>query len=131
MNSQQYDPRPYVAALLGSLVTGLGHLYLGRWKRALGWFVLLVWSSAVFVDPQATQSLVSGGLTVPLSAVPLFLISILSVLDVFIIARRKQNGSSTNSATSLETCPTCGKDLDPDLAFCSWCGSEPATEQTT
>ncbi|WP_181686791.1 zinc ribbon domain-containing protein [Halorhabdus salina] len=130
MSRQQYDPRPYIAALLGSLLTGLGHVYLGRWKRAVGWFALLVWSSAVFVGPQTSQPLASGGLTGSLSMVPLFLISIMSIVDVFLVARRDRLSATTDSEPSFEACPDCGRDLDPAVDFCPWCGADRPAERT-
>jgi hypothetical protein len=31
-------------------------------------------------------------------------------------------------ATAAATCPSCGKDVDPDLDFCHWCTERIAAE---
>jgi len=40
MQRSTSQKRPWLAALLGALVTGFGHLYLRRWRRAVGWLAV-------------------------------------------------------------------------------------------
>ena len=140
--------RPWLAALLGTLVTGLGHLYLRRWKRGLGWFVSAVAVSAVFVPPEAARALLEGSGGDLSTLAPVLAVGLASVADAYVLARLRQRethgraGSATpsepspgetataaaDSGTGTDTtpeshaeCPECGKELDPDLDFCPWC----------
>lgn len=124
---------PLLATLLGAIVTGLGHLYLRRWLRALGWLGVTVVASVLFVPESTMAAIDSGTLTDPLPVFPLVLISTASVLDAYLIARRKRkemNGRGDTRALGTEgadgtvACPACGKDVDPDLGFCHWCTTE-------
>jgi hypothetical protein len=150
MKSQR-EKRPWLAALLGTLATGLGHFYLRRWRRGLGWFVAAVAASVFFVPPEATQALLSGEADLaPLA--PVLAVGVASVVDAYVLARNQQRRArSTNfrpagessegvggpivgdddtpsaaaavpgAPTTDETCPHCGKELDPELDFCPWC----------
>ena len=140
--------RPWLAALLGTLATGLGHFYLRRWKRGLGWFVAAVAVSAVFVPPEAARALLEGSGGDFGTLAPLLAVGLASVADAYVLARLRQReahgraGSATPSDPSTgETataaagsdagtdptpessaeCPECGRELDPDLDFCPWC----------
>lgn len=118
--------RPWLAALLGVFATGLGHLYLRRWRRAIAWFGILIGVTALFVDPAAVDSL-SSGTDVDLEAVaPVLVIGALSVVDAYLLART-HNAVARRSDTSegqRADCPNCGKELDPTLEFCHWCTME-------
>jgi len=61
MQRSTSQKRPWLAALLGALVTGFGHLYLRRWRRAVGWLAVLFAVSYVFVEPAAIEALAAGG----------------------------------------------------------------------
>ena len=122
---------PLLAALLGTVVTGLGHLYLRRWLRALGWLGLTVAASVLFVPESTISALSSGTLTDPFSILPIVLISAASVLDAYLIAKvRRQpdrfqaNTVGSTGADESPACPACGKPVDPDLGFCHWCTTE-------
>ena len=123
---------PLVAAILGTAVTGLGHLYLRRWLRALGWLSVTVVVSALFVPESSIAAIASGTLTNPLAMLPIVLISAASALDAYLIAAVKRaksagqipDGSKTDRTDATVACPTCGKDVDPDLGFCHWCTTE-------
>lgn len=52
--------RPWLAAALAFPVTGLGHLYLRRWRRAAGW-LLLVGAATVVLTPGVAGSSVLVG----------------------------------------------------------------------
>jgi hypothetical protein len=123
---------PLLAALLGTMVTGLGHFYLRRWLRALGWLGLIVAASVLFVPESTITALSSGTLTDPFSTIPIVLISAASALDAYLIAKvrrqtdRFQADNTVGSTGTDESpaCPSCGKPVDPDLGFCHWCTTE-------
>lgn len=117
--------RPWFAALLAALATGLGHLYLRRWSRGIGWLVASFGASILFVDPAAVDAFLTGNWTLGtlLAVAPLFIVIGLSVVDAYRIAQR-QNAAASSSDGSTESavaCPHCGHDLDPELEFCHWC----------
>jgi len=149
--SSQREKRPWLAAFLGTLATGLGHFYLRRWKRGLGWFAAAVATSVLFVPPEAARTLLDGGGD-PATLAPVLIVGVASVADAYVLARSRQHrsrvadarraatggeygrddvdGAAAGTATSTgekmttdaeETCPHCGKELDPDLDFCPWC----------
>ena len=82
--------RPWLAALLATLVTGLGHFYLRRWKRGLGWFAVAIAVSAVFVPPEAARALLSGSGGDITDVVPLLAVGVASVADAYVLARMRQ-----------------------------------------
>jgi hypothetical protein len=123
---------PLLAALLSTAVTGLGHLYLRRWLRAVGWLVVTIAASVLFV-PESTMSAISSGtFSDPLSILPIVLISGASAFDAYLIAKIEtraedvQAGTTAGQAEADESppCPACGKPVDPDLGFCHWCTTE-------
>ncbi|ADB63152.1 hypothetical protein Htur_4338 (plasmid) [Haloterrigena turkmenica DSM 5511] len=127
--------RPWLAALLAAILTGFGHLYLRRWRRALGWFAASVAVSALFVDPAAVESLLAGTATLEtmLAVSPMYVVIGLSAVDAYLLARaqnaqRRPPTTTDAAAINAETaddgtiaCPHCGNELDPDLEFCHWC----------
>jgi hypothetical protein len=123
---------PLVAALLGTVVTGLGHLYLRRWLRAIGWLGAAVVTSVLFVPETAMSAISSVTLTDPLSILPIVLISAASALDAYLIAKMKRqthdaratNAVGATGADESPACPACGKPFDPELEFCHWCTTE-------
>jgi hypothetical protein len=123
---------PLLAALLGTAVTGLGHLYLRRWLRALGWLGATVAASVLFVPESAISAVSSGTLTDPLSILPIVLISAASALDAYLIAKSKLQTDGARATTTVgatgadesPACPACGKPFDPELGFCHWCTTE-------
>lgn len=118
--------RAWLAALLSALVTGLGQLYLGRWRRALGWIVVLFGTSALFVDTAAMEGLTNWTAVDPLSVAPILVVGTLSVVDAYLLARAHNAISRLTVASDgqLTHCPNCGRELDPELAFCQWCSAE-------
>ena len=124
---------PLIAAILGIVVIGLGHLYLRRWLRSLAWISLTVLVSVLFIPEPTMETIASGSLADPLAMLPTVLIGTLSVIDAYLIAKLKRTESTalqtTDGATVNETdtsieCPACGKDVDPELEFCHWCTTE-------
>ncbi|WP_394740170.1 DUF7575 domain-containing protein [Natronococcus roseus] len=136
MSQSTSRKRPWLAALLAALVTGLGHLYLWRLRRAVGWLAASVLVTFLLVDQAAFETLAGGNPdTDALLAVwPMYAIVALSVVDAYLIARRPAAGSESSAhgeptAPSADedaapSCPHCGKELDPDLEFCHWCTTQ-------
>ncbi|WP_339106066.1 zinc ribbon domain-containing protein [Haloterrigena salinisoli] len=127
--------RPWIAALLAVFLTGFGHLYLRRWRRALGWLAASFVVSALLVDSAAVEELMagSGSPETMLAVSPMLCVVGLSAIDAYLLARA-QNATDrsptgdTSTAVSAEStdgdtiaCPHCGSDLDPELEFCHWC----------
>lgn len=125
MGTEPSERRPWLAFLLGLLVTGLGHVYLRRWRRAAGWVLLAAGVAWVFVPPETLQSLQSGPLSSLRTVAPLLLVSVLSLLDLYVLTRiQQQHPPAVQAAEEHEdtqTCPNCGKETDPGLQFCQWC----------
>jgi len=117
--------RPVVAALLAVVVTGLGHLYLRRWTRALGW-ITVGYAAVVLFVPEATLiALTSGGEVAPFTLVPVVLVGLLSAVDAYRIALFTERPSAGPAGTDDRVdCPACGKPVDPELGFCHWCTTD-------
>lgn len=127
--------RPWVAALLGTVATGLGHLYLRKWGRALWWVALLVATGVLFVPEAAFDALVrvvADPVVLPsvfaadlVALWPVAAIGALSALDAYLLARAHNAARVTVAPDgSLTQCPNCGGELDADLDFCHWCTAE-------
>lgn len=117
--------RPWLAALLAALVTGLGHLYLRRVGRALAWLAAIVATGLLFVDASALEALARRESVELPSITPLLIVGTLNVVDAYLLARAQNSiARLSNAATGeLTHCPNCGKELDPDLEFCHWCSA--------
>jgi hypothetical protein len=113
--------RQWVAGLLGVLYPGLGHAYLRRWPRALGWFCLAVGAVVLLLNPAepgfdgALQAFRDAPATTKFA---LSATTAASGADAFHLARERDTGP---------TCPSCGKDVDHGVDFCIWC-TEPLPE---
>ena len=121
--------RPLVAAALGIVYPGLGHVYLRSWHRALLWFAAVVITIIVFVPESLLYGVATPGdlLTVAANipieaAVALPLVAIFNAVDAYLTAKRE------NAHVDGVRCPHCGKVVDEDLSFCHWCTSELAVE---
>lgn len=115
--------RPWLAALLAAVVTGLGHVYLRRWRRGVGWLAVLFGVSAFFVDPAAIDALWSGAPVDPMAVAPILIVGALSVADAYLLAHAHNAVArlTVPSDGRLTHCPNCGGELDPDIEFCHWC----------
>ncbi|WP_396612279.1 zinc ribbon domain-containing protein [Haloferax sp. S1W] len=117
--------RPWLAAILGLAVTGLGHLYLRRWRRALLWVALAFAVSALFVPVEALEALANGGPVPPLTDIlPVLAVSLVSVVDAFFLGLKQvsePSGVLTDDDADSVSCPQCGREVDADLDFCHWC----------
>jgi hypothetical protein len=117
--------RPWLAAFLGAAATGLGHLYLRRWLRGVGWATLALLASYLVVPESALEALISGGQVAWLDILPLIVVSVASALDAYRLAvvnnyllRMRSSGEEARTA-----CPSCGRPVDDDLDFCQWCAA--------
>jgi hypothetical protein len=114
--------RPWIAAVLGALGTGLGHLYLRRWKRALGWAFIVVAITHLFISPAAIEAFVTGSGSLR-SMLPLLVVASLSTADAYLLAHAHNAAVrvTVEPDGTLTHCPRCGKELDSNLNFCHWC----------
>lgn len=127
MDRPAAQKRPWLAAALALPVTGLGHVYLRRWRRALGWLLVVTAATALFVPPEALEN--PAALTgIPFwDTAPLFLIVGLSAVDAYLLARHQNVVSEIRTA---RRCSDCYRELTADVAFCAWCGTElPDTDE--
>jgi hypothetical protein len=129
--------RPWLAAILGAVATGLGHLYLRRWQRALGWLLASLTTMFFFVPTSAINTLDAmmwgtGSVSVPsldllIALFPLLAVGAASVLDAYLIARTN-NRQLLEQQLGIERCPDCGRPIDPDVSFCQWCATPRDTD---
>jgi hypothetical protein len=110
------------------LVMGLGQAYLRRWLRAVAWVALAAVVAVLFV-PDAVVAVLfvpDAALADPGSAafadgLPLLAVSVLSVVDAYLLARRH---NLSLEIEQTDRCGTCYRELDADLSFCAWCADE-------
>lgn len=129
--NERATKRPWFAAVLALLVPGLGHVYIRRWARAILWFGLHFAATQFFLSAEALpESLSVEAFSAMSSALPgrvvilMITIVVLNVVDAYLMARRQNRTLARRGPDGVDTCPTCGKELDPDLDFCHWCTTE-------
>lgn len=121
--------RPWLAAILGLAITGLGHLYLRRWRRALLWVALSFAVLMLFVPTESVTALsnaANGSGTLPplTDILPVLSVSLMSVVDAFFLGLKQvsePSGVLTDDDAESVACPQCGREVDADLDFCHWC----------
>ncbi|SDR05527.1 DUF7575 domain-containing protein [Natronobacterium texcoconense] len=118
MGQQSSPKRPWLAAGLTLLVTGLGQVYLRRWLRALGWVGLAILVGTVVVPEPALADPSSATVR---EVVPLAGVALLSSLDAYVLARQH---NYRLEAESVDRCPDCYRELERELSFCPWCATE-------
>ena len=118
--------RPAVAAVLALAVAGLGHVYLRRWGRAAAWFLVIVTTGVVLIGTFAESNVSVWEL--PLTVlVPVCGLFVLSAVDAYLLAARATaapgsgSGDEVAAADGHPRCPSCGREVDPELDFCQWC----------
>lgn len=150
--------RPWLAALLALVVSGLGHAYLRRWGRALGWYVAVTAAVFLFVPETAISGVFAGDPPPFRDVAPAAAVIGASVVDAYVVALRTNHeherereaarppdsaeaapagavgdppAPSVEATSRDETvrCPECGKETDPTFDFCQWC-AEPVEERT-
>ncbi|WP_135820159.1 DUF7575 domain-containing protein [Halostella litorea] len=118
--------RPWLAALLAAFVTGLGHLYLRRWRRAVTWLLALFVATVLFVDPATAEALANGDAVDPAAIAPVLVVGAFSVFDAYALARAHNAVARVTAPTDgrRSHCPNCGRELDPEIEFCHWCNAD-------
>ncbi|MFD1643627.1 zinc ribbon domain-containing protein [Halohasta litorea] len=126
MGQSNTHKRPWLAALLSAIAMGLGQLYLRRWRRAIGWLIVLLGVNVIFVDQTAVTGAQNGELMAILSLLPVPIVGALCVLDAYVLAHATNTVREHSAPVTTEhpPCPNCGKELDPELTFCHWCTTE-------
>jgi hypothetical protein len=96
--------RPWLAAVLALLMSGLGHAYLRRWARAFGWYAAIT-GTLVFVVPDAAVDQVVAGEPPPIAEIaPALVVVAASVVDAYVVAVRN-NRAYEQQSPSAETAP--------------------------
>ena len=72
--------RTWVAVVLSLLVTGLGHVYLGEWRRGLGFFGLTFMFGLVASGYMSYEQIIIVGA----------IIAVASAIDAHRVSKRKQ-----------------------------------------
>lgn len=137
MNADDAGPRPWLAGALALAITGAGHAYLRRWARALGWLLLAFAVTITFVPESAVLAFAEEGV-VSRTLVPTFVVVFASVVDAYVLARRLRDPAVAPATADDpeavaddrrrfeegDSCPECGREIDPELDFCPWCSAE-------
>ncbi|WP_123621344.1 zinc ribbon domain-containing protein [Halorubrum sp. CSM-61] len=124
--------RPWLAALLALVVSGLGHAYLRRWARAFGWYAVIT-ATLVFAVPDAAVDRVVAGERPPIAEIAPALVAVAaSVVDAYVLAvrnnrayeRQSSSVGPTEDASPSEDEETAWNDREPEP-------SEPEADSTT
>jgi len=115
--------RPWLAVVLATLGTGLGHLYLRRWRRALGWAAVAVLTAWLFVPESALVAFTAGEEIAVGEMLPMIAIVVVSALDAWMIAL-VDRAQARERAAGIERCPNCRQQLDDAVDFCPWCATD-------
>ncbi|MFC7324264.1 zinc ribbon domain-containing protein [Halorubrum rutilum] len=140
--------RPWLAALLALVVSGLGHAYLRRWARALGWYVAVTAAVVALVPDAAVDGLIAGDVPPLADVAPAVLVVAASVIDAYVTAHRQNReyererrtasepadreasaermdaASGTSATTEPRDPPASDETPDADAAPCPHCGRE-------
>lgn len=122
-----------VVSVVGSAIgiAGAGHAYLREWGRAFAWFSFVLGAGLILTAMFANPDTVTLS-TLPLRVMaPVVILLALNTVDAYYVARRsKPTVTTTGEESPSPSCPSCGRDLDPDLSFCPWCaGSRDGEER--
>ncbi|MFD1647490.1 zinc ribbon domain-containing protein [Haloarchaeobius litoreus] len=118
--------RRLVAVLLSLLFPGLGHVYVRRFQRGLGFAVTAVGVVLLLGPPLPTSGpVVESALAAWEAAsfeanVALSAVEFAAMLDVYLLERPTADAD----ADTVASCPNCGRELDETLSFCPWCAHE-------
>lgn len=95
--------RPWLAALLALVVSGLGHAYLRRWARALGWYVAVTATVFVFVPESAISGAFAGDPPTVREVAPAAAVVGASVIDAYVVALRNNRAYERERETARAT----------------------------
>jgi hypothetical protein len=134
--------RPWLAALLAFVVSGLGHAYLRHWARAFAWYAAVTATLVVFVPDAAVERLISGDPPPIADVGPAVVVVAASVIDAYVLAHRnnrelereqraaasnwtgpRTGAADTDDAEPTESRPR-GDDASPETVACPNCGRE-------
>ncbi|WP_277553618.1 zinc ribbon domain-containing protein [Halobaculum limi] len=94
--------RPWLAALLALVVTGLGHAYLRRWLRGFGWFAATFAAIVLLVPPEVVEAINTGGtIANPVDALPPVFVVVASAVDAYLLARETQRDARATRAATM------------------------------
>lgn len=121
--------RRWLAVGLSVLQPGLGHAYLREWLRAVTWFLL--WVTAILVvaplpdnpGPADVARYVTGSSAIDALS-PVATVTLMAVVAVTAVDAYRHAATAGRPDTSEPTCPSCGKEVDPELDFCHWCSTD-------
>ena len=136
--------RPWLAALLAFVVSGLGHAYLRHWARAFAWYAAVTATLIIFVPDAAVERLLSGDPPPVADIGPAVVVVAASVIDAYVLAHRNNRelereqraaasnwtGPRTGAADTGDAEPTesgrraDGDDASPEAVACPNCGRE-------
>lgn len=125
-----FTRRSLVAAILALIYPGLGHVYLRAWFRAVAWFGVALVTAAMVLPESAYTAFETHGISglirvsqsLPFEAVlSMFVVRILNAVDAYLTGLQRRSEPAEGAGT--ETCPACGRELDPELDFCPWCST--------
>lgn len=92
--------RPWLAAVLALLVSGLGHAYLRRWARAFGWYAAIT-ATLVFIVPDGAVDQVVAGNRPPIGDIAPALVAVAaSVVDAYVLAVRNNRAHERQSSST-------------------------------
>ncbi|WP_050034086.1 DUF7575 domain-containing protein [Halorubrum halophilum] len=94
--------RPWLAAALALLMSGLGHAYLRRWARAFGWYAVITATLVFIVPDPAVDRLVAGDPPPIADIAPVLVVVAASVVDAYVLAVRN-NRAHERRSSSTET----------------------------
>jgi TM2 domain-containing membrane protein YozV len=120
--------RRLVAVLLSFLFPGLGHAYVRRFRRGLGFAAVAVGVVVLFgpsiptSGPVFERALVAWESASFEANVALSAVEFAAMLDVYLLER------STDDPDTATRCPNCSRELDETLSFCPWCAHELPTK---
>jgi hypothetical protein len=80
--------RPWLAVVLALLISGLGHAYLRRWGRALGWYVGITATLILLVPDAALDQLLARESPPLVDVLPALIVVAGSVIDAYVLAVR-------------------------------------------
>ena len=148
--SERTRRRPWLAALLALVISGLGHAYLRRWARALGWYVAVTAAVLLFLPESAISGAFTGDPPTVREVAPAAAVVGASVIDAYVVAlrnnrtheRERETARATDRTESLDqgtaeepnapsagtaeepNAPSAGTTDDDGTVRCPECGKE-------
>ncbi|TKX74917.1 zinc ribbon domain-containing protein [Halorubrum sp. GN11_10-6_MGM] len=114
--SERTRRRPWLAALLALVVSGLGHAYLRRWARAFGWYVAVTAAVFLFVPEPAISGALAGDPPRVRDVAPAAAVVVASVIDAYVVALRnnREYDRERDAARGTDLTDSANRTTDPD-----------------